>query len=88
MTIPKAAICVTCSVIICGLLGVAIGMFLGVVAPGYYRSVFANGTDPSFNPLAVGAGLGLTQGLIAGVVIGCVITLAVAWYQSRTTASS
>jgi hypothetical protein len=51
--------------------------------PGYYRTVFRYGDSPDFNAVEVGVGLGLTQGLMAGVAVGCVVVLAVAWHGSR-----
>lgn len=51
--------------------------------PGYYRAVFFHGTSPQFDPAQTGFGLGLTQGLVAGLAVGCVVVLAVAWYNSR-----
>ena len=39
-----------------------------------------NGTDPQFNPVEVGTGLGCMQGLAAGVVIGLAgLFIAHAW---------
>lgn len=66
-----------------GIAGCLLGYLLGVGAPGYYRSVFRNGNDPHFDPVATGIGLGLTQGLTAGLVVGAVVVVAVAWYRSR-----
>ena len=37
-----------------GLAGMGIGALLGVLVPGYYRSVFAGGDTPHFDPVAVG----------------------------------
>ena len=54
-----------------GVLGALIGGFL----PDYYHAVFRN---PGLNAIEVGAGLGLTQGLGAGLVIGAIIVLATA----------
>jgi hypothetical protein len=62
-----------------GAAGAGIGYGLGVVAPSYYRSVFANGNNPGFDPVQVGLGLGLTQGLICGVLVGIVVVLAVSY---------
>ena len=49
-----------------GVLGAGIGAALGAMVPSYYRSVFSAGDDPSFDPLSVGIGLGLTQGCVFG----------------------
>jgi hypothetical protein len=84
MSFAKAIKYIGLTAVGCGLAGFALGVLLGILAPGYYRGVFRLGNDPSFNPIQVGAGLGLTQGLVIGIVVGCVITFAVAWYESRT----
>lgn len=61
-----------------GAAGGLLGFTLGVVAPAYYRGVFRAGDDPGFEPVQVGLGLGVTQGLICGVFIGSVVVLAAA----------
>ena len=66
-----------------GMLGLAMGAALGTFAPGYYRSVFVHGSDPNFEPLAVGIGLGLTQGAGFGAFIGLVLVGMFYWYRSR-----
>ena len=59
------------------------GYILGVMAPDYYRTVFAVPPDAPFNPVQVGLGLGLTQGATAGLLVGVVIVVTVAWSNSR-----
>jgi hypothetical protein len=54
-----------------------------VVAPGYYRGVYSSGRDPWFDPVAVGTGLGLTQGVTCGLFVGGVVVFSVAWYNAR-----
>ena len=71
------------SSIVCGLIGMGIGVLLGVVAPGYYRSVFSGGSTPEFDPVQVGLGLGLTQGVLFGGVIGLVLVAVYYWYKIR-----
>lgn len=83
MTTARGFAVVILSAVIGALAGVGLGYSLGVLAPAYYRGVFQNGQSPEFDPVQVGIGLGLTQGAIAGLVVGCVIVLAVAWYNSR-----
>jgi hypothetical protein len=61
-----------------GVIGLCVGAALGKFVPGYYQSVFPNGHDPDFDPLAVGVGQGLTQGVILGAIIGLII-VAVYW---------
>ena len=66
-----------------GMIGLGIGLTLGSLTPGYYRSVFSNGSQPGFDPLAVGIGQGLTQGVGGGTLIGLAIIALFYWYRSR-----
>ncbi|RYG26399.1 hypothetical protein EON82_03500 [bacterium] len=54
-------------------IGAGVGALLGKVAPSYYRFVFEAESDPSFDPVGVGFGLGLTQGLIGGALCAAVV---------------
>ena len=83
MTIFKASATIAGSAIVSATVGTTVGFSLGQYFPGSYRSMFAHGVDPRFNPVEVGIGLGCVQGLIAGVIIGIVIVLAVTWYEIR-----
>lgn len=57
-------------------LGWAIGSYLGHNMPGYYRVMFPDAArEPGFDAVQVGVGLGLTQGVIAGVVISMLVTV-------------
>ncbi len=67
-----------------GLLGLAIGAALGTLVPGYYRSVFSGGHLPGFDPVAVGIGQGLSQGVVFGGAIGLVLVAMFYWYRSRS----
>jgi hypothetical protein len=75
-TVGGTAVC-------CGLIGTVLGAGMALLIPDYYRAVFGAVDDPSFEPLAVGLGLGLTQGTIGGLVVGCVVILSVAIYSRR-----
>jgi hypothetical protein len=66
-----------------GVLGLGIGAALGALVPGYYRSVFRGGADATFDPIAVGVGHGLTQGVVFGGIIGLVLVALWYWCQSR-----
>ena len=70
-----------------GLCGLGIGAALGSFVPGYYRSVFSNGADTSFDPVAVGIGQGLTQGVVGGGTIGLALVAMFYWYRLRSSAS-
>ncbi|MFQ3592332.1 MAG: hypothetical protein SNJ82_03965, partial [Gemmataceae bacterium] len=49
--------------------GGVLGYPLDTTFPSYYRGVFPNGTSPEFDPVAVGLGLGLSQGAMFGAVL-------------------
>lgn len=59
-----------------GIAGGLLGFALGIATPNYYRIVFRAAGDPDFSPVQVGLGLGLTQGLVAGLGVGGVAVLA------------
>lgn len=63
--------------------GAVAGYMLGSVAPDYYRTVFRIPSDASIDMAQAGLGLGLTQGFGAGLIVGLVIVVTVAWYNSR-----
>jgi hypothetical protein len=50
--------------------GAGIGDWLGCAAPAYYWAMFSDGERPGFDPVQVGFGLGLTQGLASGIFVG------------------
>ena len=82
MSVGKALIVILLTTALCGAGGTLVGYLLGTYSPGYYRAVFGNGNDPAFDPVSVGTGLGLTQGLMAGLTIGAVVVLAAALRRS------
>lgn len=67
-----------------GLLGAALGTF----APDYYRSLFAGGRAPDFQPTQVGAGLGLTQGFAVGAALALAALGLMIWRESRLAAAT
>lgn len=83
MTVRKALLMILVVTGLFALAGGAIGAILGLVVPDYYRRVFSAAGDPSFDPVQVSIGLGLTQGIGAGLVVGLVVILVVAWLESR-----
>lgn len=64
--------------------GGLVGLALGVLMPGYYRGVVSGGRQPNFNPADVGVGLGTSQGVILGVIVGGLVVVALAWRRSRS----
>jgi len=71
-----------------GLIGIGIGVLLGTLAPEYYQSVFSDSNSPNFNPLAIGIGLGLTQGVVFGGIIGLVLVALFYWYRIQLVRSA
>ena len=71
-------------VVLGGLIGLGLGGALGALAPGYYRAMFSRGTDPGFDPLAVGIGQGLTQGVGFGGAAGLVLVALFYWYRIQS----
>jgi len=66
-----------------GAAGGAVGILLGVLAPGYYRQVFTIRDEAAFRPIELGLGLGVTQGVIWGLVLGVLIVVVMAWKEVR-----
>jgi len=66
--------------------GAVAGYVLGSVAPDYYRTVFRISPEVTVDPRQAGLGLGVTQGAAAGVIVGLVIVVVVAWFNSRLAA--
>jgi hypothetical protein len=79
----QAVLFVGASAFVCGVAGLLIGLALGTLVPGYYRSVFAGGDRPSFDPVAVGIGQGLTQGVVVGLFVGVALVAVHYWYRLR-----
>ena len=67
-------------------LGALAGYALGSFAPDYYRLVFRMPPEVAIDPARAGLGLGATQGAAAGLLVGLVIVVAVAWHRSRIAA--
>ncbi|HEY7308651.1 MAG TPA: hypothetical protein VH643_04725 [Gemmataceae bacterium] len=83
MTITKGFLIILLSGFAFGLGGGLIGYALAAIVPGYYRGTLSSGRESWFDPVEVGVGLGTSQGLLCGLVLGAVVVLALAWYNSR-----
>jgi len=64
-------------------LGSVLGLAIGIVMPGYYRSVLPGGSAPGFDPILTGMVLGLTQGLGGGALVGVAVLAVYFWYLTR-----
>ena len=56
---------------------------IGLLLPQYYDAMFPRLNGMAGQHWKLGAGLGVTQGLVGGSVVGCVVLLSTAWYKSR-----
>lgn len=82
-SVARAFSIVVASGIVGSVVGTGLGYLLGHVTPAYYRGVFKAGADPGFDPVQVGLGLGFSQGLICGLLVGSAVVLAAAWSRRR-----
>ena len=88
MTVLRGFVITLASGLAFAVAGAIAGYTLGYVAPDYYRTVFRIPLEASIDPAQAGLGLGVTQGCGAGLVVGLVIVVAVAWYDSRMAAGN
>ena len=82
MALKKAFGIVMLTAFTCALLGMGIGAALGQWAPGYYRTMFSIDSSTDFAPLQTGIGLGLTQGLFAGLLLGILVVAFMLWNEN------
>lgn len=86
MTTTRAFAIVAASSLLCSIIGGVMGTQLGRLAPGYYRALFEAGRRADFDPVQVGLGLGVTQGLVAGAMIGLGVAAILTWHSTRAAA--
>lgn len=63
-----------------GCFGALVGWLMAIVTPAYFTDVYDTMESEAWQ---VGLGLGVSRGLICGVIIGCSVLLATSWYRSR-----
>ena len=83
MNVTKALATVVGTAIGFGAAGTAIGAILGKVAPSFFRQMLPLRDPANFNPLELGIGLGLTNGLGWGLVVGVLLVAIIAWKDTR-----
>ncbi|MCO8125473.1 hypothetical protein NHH03_27285 [Stieleria sp. TO1_6] len=57
------------------LFGLGLGYLMGSFNPAYYRALFPNVSPQRLDEVAVGIGLGATQGTAAGFVAGTILAI-------------
>jgi hypothetical protein len=71
----------------CGLFGAviggAIGGGVGHFVPDYYHAVFPQNDKVQYDPVSVGIGLGVCQGLPSGVATGLVLVAILTWREIK-----
>ena len=83
MTLFKALATVVGTAIGFGIVGTGIGAFLGSFAPGFFRHLFPLRDLENFEPLELGIGLGLVNGLAWGLATGVLVVGVVSWRETR-----
>jgi hypothetical protein len=83
MNIMKALATVVGTALGFGAAGTGIGVFLGKVAPGFFRQMLPLRDPANFNPRELGIGLGLTNGLGWGLVVGVLLVAIISWKETR-----
>lgn len=88
MTIVRGFLITIASGLGFGVGGALVGYAIGRWVPDYYKTVLRIPTEEQIDIAQVGLGLGLTQGIGIGLIVGLAIVGAVAWYNSRKPAGS
>ncbi len=81
MNILKAITTVAATTILSAIVGGLIGAGLGKIAPTYYLQTLHVRDSNSFNAIEMGLGLGVTQGLIGGIIVGMLIVGFLVWKE-------
>jgi hypothetical protein len=87
MNVIKALATVVGTAVGFGVAGTGIGAFLGRFTPGFFRAVLPFRDPEGVDPLEMGIGLGLVNGLIWGMVIGVLIVAILCWRDVRISQS-
>ena len=83
MTVAKGFATMLASVVICSGVGAVVGYAIGRLLPAFFRAMLPGGGREDADPIQVGIGLGLVNGIWLGVAVGGVIVACVTWYSVR-----
>lgn len=81
MTITKAILAVLICMIIGAIIGGSVGFLIGYFTPHALAIQFRLGND--FNPVQVGVGIGIPQGLMLGSAVGVALVAIISWREVR-----
>lgn len=84
LTVERGFLITIVSGVVFAGIGSLLGYGIGTFAPEYYRIVFRIPSDVPLSTQRLGLALGATQGVIAGLGVGLVIVVAVAWCAVRS----
>jgi hypothetical protein len=82
LSIGRIVFIILVSTFIGALVGGLIGYLMGVTIPDFYRSDFNGGRN--VDPVQMGTGLGISEGLALGFLLGLVIVLVQAFGKRKT----
>ena len=88
MSLLRALRIVFASTLVGTAIGSAVGFSLATWNPGYYRACFPAVEKGNVTPLEVGLGLGISQGTVAGTLVGAVLVFALAVAHVRQNPST
>jgi membrane protein YqaA with SNARE-associated domain len=81
MTITKAILTVVICMAIGALIGGSVGFLIGYFTPHALAMQFRLGNN--FDPVQVGVGVGIPQGLMLGAAVGVVLVAIMSWREVR-----
>ncbi len=84
MNLTKAFVAVLAFLLAGGAVGGGTGYVIGAFFPDALRAQFRPALGDELNPVQVGVGLGLPQGLTLGAVVGVAVVGILAWQTVRT----
>lgn len=87
MTVTKALLTVAVSALLAGAVGAGVGYALDHWTPSFFRILWPGRPGDPADPVEVGLGLGISQGLVWGVVVGLLVVAIVAWHDTRIPAT-
>lgn len=67
-----------------GVIGTAAGYAIGRHFPDALRAQFRSMREDGLDPVHVGVGIGLPQGMMLGALAGVAVVAVLAWHSART----